>query len=131
MEKMKRGNTDSKVPSVNRIQVAAERWPGILLTAMAPAALLISETTGQNPEESQTPPPPTTAKPGILRQLFKGGTQKTDPQGTKNGDELFEYAGEMYGKKFYDLAIDKYHTYVKTFPDGQHFEAASYHIAEC
>ena len=56
---------------------------------------------------------------------------KPDPPKREPGDDLFDYAGVLYGKKFYDLAGEKYQTYLATYRKGRHAEAALYRSAEC
>ncbi|MGK0187697.1 MAG: tetratricopeptide (TPR) repeat protein [Verrucomicrobiales bacterium] len=56
---------------------------------------------------------------------------KPAPPKREPGDDLFDYAGVLYGKKFFDLASDKYETYLRTYSNGRHAEAALYRRAEC
>jgi TolA-binding protein/biopolymer transport protein ExbD len=69
------------------------------------------------------------AKADDLRKLLK--EDEKSPVEAQAGDELFEYANIIYGKKFYDLAIDKFRTYYETYPGGPHAETAHFRSAEC
>ncbi|MCB1096760.1 MAG: tetratricopeptide repeat protein [Verrucomicrobiae bacterium] len=108
-------------------------------------------------QESDDSDPPATTKEGLLKRLFTGAEANpsaeadsapgdepsqrlsaeagTKPQAKADarepGDDLFDYAGVLYGKRFFDLALDKYRLYLSTYPDGRHAEVALYRKAEC
>lgn len=53
------------------------------------------------------------------------------PPKREPGDDLFDYAGVLYQKKFYDLAGEKYRDYLAVYGGGRHAEASLYRSAEC
>ncbi|MEZ5325304.1 MAG: tetratricopeptide repeat protein [Verrucomicrobiales bacterium] len=70
--------------------------------------------TPDDPDSGESEPPP-----------------KPEPPKREPGDDLFDYAGVLYAKKFWDLAGDKYQTYLNTYATGQHAEASLYRRTEC
>ncbi|MGK0188913.1 MAG: TolA-binding protein [Verrucomicrobiales bacterium] len=114
------------------------RFSGIVFTTVVSGFLLLgSEAIGQSEDENQQSQSATatTTKPSFLRRLFKDREDVVLPESKvesqQDGDDLFDYAGVLYQKKFFDLARDKYQKYVSEFPAGQHLETVNYRIAEC
>ena len=60
------------------------------------------------------------AKPGA-----DGRTPGVSPEQT-----LFDYANLCYGQKAYDLAIQQYTEYLRTYPRGQYVQPATYRLGE-
>ena len=53
------------------------------------------------------------------------------PPKREPGDDLFEYAMVLYNQKYYDLAVDKFRTYLTSYKSGRHKEESLYRSAEC
>jgi tetratricopeptide (TPR) repeat protein len=95
-----------------------------LATPPAPKPEVVDpiNTAPSNPK-AETPDEPDSGEPEP--------PARPEPPKREPGDDLFDYAGVLYQKKFFDLAGDKYQTYMETYEKGRHAEASLYRRAEC